>query len=73
MLPEVKPAQRWKHYKGTIYRVVCVAFREDDRALIVIYTRESGDGVYWARPLSEWHDYVERGVRRFTPMEEGKP
>jgi hypothetical protein len=67
----------YRHYKGGVYRVVTLAFREDDRALIVVYTRVVPPGheaAVWARPASEFLGYAEAGRRRYELLEEpGRP
>lgn len=67
---EVKAGTTWKHYKGTAYEVLAVAFAEADRTLLVVY-RKAGDpdAPVWARPLSDWTGYAAAGVPRYTPVE----
>jgi hypothetical protein len=48
--------QRWKHYKGTVYTVVCIAQSTADlEKKLVIY--RDGDKSY-ARPIEEFMEYV---------------
>lgn len=53
----------YKHYKGSLYRVITTCFREDDRALLVVYQQIPAAGAepgpIWSRPLSEFTDRVE--------------
>jgi hypothetical protein len=50
----VQAGQRWKHFKGYIYEIVCIAARELDQQLMVVYREASGSGTIWTRPLLEF-------------------
>lgn len=57
-LPEPKPGQVYRHFKGGIYEVVCVAqHTERKKEKLVIYKPVVGSGFY-ARPLDIFLDLV---------------
>lgn len=61
-----KPGDRYRHFKGDLYRVVLLAEHSNDDEWLVVYEPlyESPDAPYFARPLREWNEIVERdGVR----------
>ncbi|MBI3286341.1 MAG: DUF1653 domain-containing protein [Burkholderiales bacterium] len=69
-----KPAtgpQRYRHYKGGIYELVCEATQESDLTPVIVY--RSHNGSVWTRPKAVFFEMIEiDGVRqqRFTPIEE---
>lgn len=63
----------WRHYGGTIYRVLNVGLDTETNNAIVIYQREEG-GVWFSRPIGEFLGHVARTSRpgyrpRFESME----
>lgn len=68
---DIFPGQRWKHYKGGEYEIVCLAVKEDTMDQVVVY-RSLSYGTIWVRNLSVWNEMVETpsgSVRRFYPLE----
>lgn len=68
-----KRGQRFRHYKGGLYRVVCRSVRESDLAQLVTYQNEA-DGYVWTRTLEEFTSSVKTDsgeVPRFERVEEG--
>lgn len=61
---EVRPGQRWQHYKGGRYDVLAVGLLEATLDPIVVYAGH--DGVVWVRTLFVWNEEVAPGTRRFT-------
>lgn len=61
------PGQRWRHYKGGIYRVIGCARHTEDDTILVVY--EDADR-RWAWPLSQWHETMPDGKPRFQKLEE---
>ncbi len=58
-----KAGETWRHWKGALYTVVCIACHTGDRQPLVIYRADGKeDGVVWARPLAEW--FTETKVDR---------
>ena len=58
------PGEKYQHYKGGVYEVICLANHTDNNEVLVIYKSLSFGSTY-ARPLNEWFDFVEwnRGGR----------
>jgi hypothetical protein len=53
-----QPGEKWQHYKGGQYEIVCMCNHTDTNEELVIY-RSLSFGGFHARPYSEWHDEVE--------------
>lgn len=53
--PIPAPGSIWRHWKGGLYRVVCVAVRESDGREMVVYEPADGSGHAWARDSIQWH------------------
>ena len=49
------PGSRWRHRKGGLYRVVCVAMEEATKTPVVVYQAEA-TGLTWTRPHAEFTD-----------------
>lgn len=67
-----QPDQIWRHYKGGVYEIVCLALLEKNRELLVVY-KDIHSGAIWARPFrgpkgfATPHDNVAGGLHpRFT-------
>jgi hypothetical protein len=56
----------WRHRKGGVYQVVCVAYIEATMTPAVVY-RSAGGGLCWVRPVAEFLD------GRFVPTVEHRP
>lgn len=54
----VKAGQTYKHFKGTIHKIVCIAKDSETQEEIVVYTHES-DGEIWTRPLKMFLSEVD--------------
>lgn len=52
------PGEKYQHYKGGKYEVICLANHTDDNKPLVIYKSLSFGSTY-ARPLKEWFDIVD--------------
>lgn len=63
-------ATRFRHYKGSVYEVVCEAILEADHTPVVVY--RGADGITWVRPRQAFFESIEvDGVRmpRFAPLD----
>jgi hypothetical protein len=54
----IEAGQRWKHFKGYIYEIVCIAARESDQEPMVVYREAAILGTIWTRPLLEFLGWV---------------
>jgi hypothetical protein len=64
-----QPPQRFRHYKGGLYELVCMATLESDLSDMVVY--RAADGSIWTRPSAVLFELVEvDGQRRprFEPV-----
>ena len=66
-----KPGEKYRHYKGDLYRAVLLAEHANDDEWMVVYEPmyENPDAPYFTRPLREWGEIVPwegREVRRFS-------
>jgi hypothetical protein len=52
-----QPGDKWQHYKGGQYEIVCMCNHTDTDEILVIYKSLSFGGFH-ARPFSEWHDVI---------------
>ena len=60
-----KPGEKWKHYKGGQYEIVCMCNHTDTNEVLVIYKSLSFGGFH-ARPFSEWHEQVGKSEMGFN-------
>ncbi len=63
----------YRHYKGNIYRVLCVARHSETLEYMVIYQDTTDDSKIWARPISMWDETVVvdgREVLRFQKIDD---
>jgi hypothetical protein len=71
------PGSLWRHFRGGLYRVVCVAVREHDHREQVVYEPADGAGPVWVRDLLQWNMKVTpkegEKVPRFSPVGEPQP
>ncbi len=62
--------QRYRHYKGGLYELVCMATLESDLSAMVVY--RAADGSIWTRPQAVFFENVEvdgKSVPRFAAIE----
>jgi DNA polymerase-3 subunit epsilon len=63
--------QRFRHYKGGIYELVCEATQESDLSPVIVYRAQNG--TVWTRPRDVFFEVIEidgRQVQRFTLLED---
>ena len=52
--------EKYRHYKGNVYEVMCVATTEaDGETKLVIYQDTTDSSLIWARPLAMFIEEVE--------------
>lgn len=47
----------YKHFKGTLHKVICIAKHSETEELLVVYTH---DNDIWARPISLFTSLVDK-------------
>ncbi len=60
---------QFRHYKGGLYELVCVATLESDLSEMIVY--RAADGSIWTRPKTVFFELVEvngQRVPRFAPV-----
>ena len=60
---------RYRHYKGGLYELVCIAKLESDLSDMVVY--RAADGSIWTRPKDVFFQLVDVDgelVPRFAPV-----
>jgi len=60
-----QPGERWLHYKGGKYEIVCMCNHTETNEELVIY-RSLSFGGWHARPYSEWHDEIQVEGTRYS-------
>lgn len=55
------PGEKYQHYKGGTYEVICLAKHTDNDESLVIYKSLSFGSIH-ARPFKEWFDDVETSI-----------
>lgn len=75
----VKAGQHYKHFKGAIYKVFCIAIHTETEEIEVIYSNIKNPKKFYARPLEMFTSDVDAqkypdhaGEKRFTLLEKGK-
>ncbi|MFZ6744377.1 DUF1653 domain-containing protein [Undibacterium sp. JH2W] len=72
-VPAIKTTgvQRYRHYKGGIYELVCEATQESDHSPVIVY--RAHNGTIWTRPKSVFFEKLLINgveVQRFTEIKE---
>ena len=60
---------QYRHYKGGLYELVCIATLESDLSAMVVY--RAADGSIWTRPQAVFFELVAvdgQLVPRFAPV-----
>ena len=59
--------EKWQHYKGGQYEIVCMCNHTETNEILVIY-RSLSFGGFHARPYSEWHEQVGEDKKYNYPI-----
>lgn len=49
---------RYRHFKGSEYRVLCLATHSETEETMVVYQKLYGDHGIWVRPVEMWNEMV---------------
>ena len=55
-----KPYERYRHFKGNMYQILCIAIDSEDGSEKVVYQAMYGDYKIYVRPLSMFMSPVDR-------------
>ena len=55
---KVKAGQVYKHFKGTIHKIICIAKHSETGENMVVYTHEDTNEI-WARPINMFLSEVD--------------
>lgn len=68
-IEQVKPGTIFRHFKGTEYLVTAVALHTEDNIPLVIYRPLYDESKYFARPLSNFVERVDKDKYPDAPQE----
>ena len=54
------PGEKWRHFKGTLYEIICIAGNTEKNELNVVYQSVEPPRVPWVRPLRMFMSKVDR-------------
>ena len=60
---------KYRHFKGNIYQVICVARNSETLEEMVVYQDVDNREKIWVRPLTIWNEEIVLGgktIKRFT-------
>jgi len=64
-------AEYFRHFKGGLYKLVCIANDSETQEKMVVYQALYGEKLCWVRPYEMFFGKVERDGKvmdRFTPI-----
>jgi hypothetical protein len=67
----MKPGDFYRHYKGTVYKILVLARNSDSELPMIVYQDTTAPEKIWARDLDVWSGDVEwngKTVKRFTAL-----
>lgn len=67
---QIKPGQKYRHFKGNEYLVLHVARHSETEELMVVYQALYGEGGIWVRPLEMFLDQKEVDGKMVNRFEE---
>ena len=62
----------FRHYKGNLYKVLCIANHSETLEKMVVYKALYGEGEIWTRPLPMWNEKVSVNGKEMPRFEEIK-
>ena len=60
---------KYKHYKGGLYKVLCMAKHSETLEDMVVYQALYGEGEIWVRPASMWSEEVNYNGNKMLRFE----
>lgn len=55
---EIKPGQKYRHFKGSLMKIIAIAKHSETKELLVIY-EHLGTNEIWARPIDMFLSEVD--------------
>lgn len=75
-----KPQEMYRHFKGNLYQILCLAKDSENEETMVVYQAMYGDFQIYVRPLSSFMEEIDRkkypdaeGYYRFEPADMHRP
>lgn len=65
------PNSIYRHYKGSLYQVVCCAVMESSMEPVVVYTPVVNFNIRYVRPLREWDEDLPGTGKRYERVDAG--
>ena len=66
---KIQIGRKYRHFKGNMYEVMCVARHSETGEAMVVYKALYGEGQVWVRPAGMWLEEARPGVQRFELAE----
>lgn len=63
----------YRHYKGNLYKVLCIAKHSETEDELVVYQALYGKYEHWVRPIMMFNEEIEiegKSVKKFTYISE---
>ena len=64
-MQEITVGKKYRHYKGTIYKIIALGRHSETMEEMVIYQSQA-NGDVWARPKAMWSEKIDNKTFRFT-------
>ena len=65
MEQEIKVNQKYKHFKGNIYKILAIAKNSETLEEMIVYQQIDDKEKIWVRPKSMWNEIVEKDGKSF--------
>ncbi|MBP3496008.1 MAG: DUF1653 domain-containing protein [Clostridia bacterium] len=57
---EIKIGKIYRHFKGTLYRVISICTHTESGEVLVVYEQVNDEGKVWARPYEMYNSLVDK-------------
>lgn len=64
-----KKDELYRHYKGNMYRVVCLAKHSETLEDLVVYCSVEDESKVWCRPLTMFMETIEKDGKKIERFE----
>ena len=59
-IKSIKPGKTYRHFKGGVYRVICLGRSCDDESIQVVYCSVDNENSIWIRNIEEFASRVDK-------------